>query len=154
MLGIDLPPLLICQLTLDTAWITDDEAWRSLLNKEGVHPGDKRYMESIREGVQQMRAGGAGNGGGGGGGGGSGGGGGGGVGSIARENGWMWLFSVRDNKVGPGLIIGKVIKLMSSDRVSYCKWDTESDRDVEKLMIFVPHFSKISGLLAIHSSLM
>ncbi|OXG72558.1 eukaryotic translation initiation factor 2-alpha kinase [Cryptococcus neoformans Gb118] len=98
VLGIDLPPLLICQLTLDTAWITDDEAWRSLLNKEGVHPGDKRYMESIREGVQQMRAGGAGNGGGGGGGGGSGGGGGGGVGSIGRENGWMWLFSVRDNK--------------------------------------------------------
>lgn len=102
VLGIDLPPLLICQLTLDTTWITDDEAWRSLLNKEGVHPGDRRYMESIREGVQQMKTGGGGNGGGGGGSG-SGGGGVGGVGIIGRENGWMWLFCVRDNKVDPGL---------------------------------------------------
>lgn len=107
MLGIDLPPLLICQLTLDTAWITDDEAWRSLLSKEGVHPGDRRYMDSIREGVQQMRAGGGGpggsGGGGGGGGGGSGGGGAGGGGSMGRDNGWVWLFSVRDNKVRSGL---------------------------------------------------
>ncbi|EAL17471.1 hypothetical protein CNBM1630 [Cryptococcus deneoformans B-3501A] len=102
VLGIDLPPLLICQLTLDTTWITDDEAWRSLLNKEGVHPGDRRYMESIREGVQQMKTGGGGNGGGGGGSG-SGGGGVGGVGIIGRENGWMWLFCVRDNKVDPVL---------------------------------------------------
>ncbi|KAL0241915.1 hypothetical protein I308_106089 [Cryptococcus tetragattii IND107] len=102
VLGIDLPPLLICQLTLDTAWITDDEAWRSLLNKEGVHPGDRRYMDSIREGVQQMRAGGGGTGssggGGGGGGGGSGGAGAGGGGSMGRDNGWVWLFSVRDSK--------------------------------------------------------
>lgn len=107
VLGIDLPPLLICQLTLDTAWITDDEAWRSLLNKEGVHAGDRRYMDSIREGVQQMRAGGGGTGvsggGGGGGGGGSGGGGAGGGGSMGRDNGWVWLFSVRDSKVGSGL---------------------------------------------------
>lgn len=58
-------------------------------------------MESIREGVQQMKTGGGGNGGGGGGSG-SGGGGVGGVGIIGRENGWMWLFCVRDNKVDPG----------------------------------------------------
>lgn len=32
------------------------------------------------------------------------------------------------------MINGRVIKLMSFDRVSYCKLDTESDRDVEKLI--------------------
>ncbi|ODN77808.1 hypothetical protein L202_04931 [Cryptococcus amylolentus CBS 6039] len=79
LLGVDLPPLLLCQMALDMAWIKDDEVWRTLLAKEGIHAGDRRYAEAVREGVQQMRAGTKGNGSGG-------------------NDGWMWLFSVRDNK--------------------------------------------------------
>nr|ODN99778.1 PEK/GCN2 protein kinase [Cryptococcus depauperatus CBS 7855] len=79
VLGIDLPPFLLCQLTLDTAWVHDDEAWRAILSKEGIHPSDRRYADTIREGVLHMKAN-----------------------SMDSGNGnecsWMWLFSVRDNR--------------------------------------------------------
>ncbi|KAK8850742.1 hypothetical protein IAR55_004662 [Kwoniella newhampshirensis] len=105
ILGVDLTLPLLCQMTLDTSWLSDDEVWRSLLAKEGVSTGDRRYAEMVRDAVKERKggagisAGGLGVGGpgaiGGIGGGGATGGGGNGVGA---SGGWIWLFSVREAK--------------------------------------------------------
>ncbi|WVQ86282.1 hypothetical protein IAT38_008450 [Cryptococcus sp. DSM 104549] len=79
VLGVDFPPLFLCQLSLDTTWMTDDEAWRAIITKEGVHPGnDRRYADTVREAAREMsEKGGK---------------------EQERDGGWIWLFSVRDNK--------------------------------------------------------
>lgn len=53
------------------------------------------------------------------------------------------------------MVIVRIIELISSNRVSYCKLDMESDRGRrETPVIFIPYSSKISDFLAIHNSLM
>ncbi|OCF45594.1 PEK/GCN2 protein kinase [Kwoniella heveanensis CBS 569] len=82
ILGVDLPLPMLCQMTFDTAWIGDDEAWRSVLAKEGVSNADKRYADSVREAVKGFKP----------------------VNESANGNGtvgWIWLFSVREAKVSP-----------------------------------------------------
>ncbi|WVR08793.1 hypothetical protein IAU60_005851 [Kwoniella sp. DSM 27419] len=85
VLGVDLSSSMLCQMTYDLSWVTDDEAWRAIQTKEGISPGDRRYTESVREAVKGYK--GAANGGG--------------PSSSAAaksENGWIWLFSVREAK--------------------------------------------------------
>ncbi|OCF54570.1 PEK/GCN2 protein kinase [Kwoniella mangroviensis CBS 10435] len=95
ILGVDLPLSMLCQMTFDTSWISDDETWRSLLTKEGISTGDRRYAETVRDAVKERKmGGGAVNGT---------------VGSGTTGGGnkdnsaWCWLFSVREAKVGVAL---------------------------------------------------
>lgn len=94
ILGVDLSASLLSQLTLDTSWIHDDEAWRTVLAN---HFGDERkYLEQVREHVQKEVRGEGG-------------------GAVTAMSGvswshgagkkmtWVWLFSVREAKVGWGL---------------------------------------------------
>ncbi|WVF67821.1 hypothetical protein IAT40_002582 [Kwoniella sp. CBS 6097] len=80
ILGIDLPLPMLCQMTLDNAWVGDDEAWRSVLAKEAISNSDKRYADSVREAVRSLRS----------------------TNALANgassSSGWMWLFSVREAK--------------------------------------------------------
>nr|XP_019050908.1 PEK/GCN2 protein kinase [Kwoniella bestiolae CBS 10118]OCF29838.1 PEK/GCN2 protein kinase [Kwoniella bestiolae CBS 10118] len=90
ILGVDLPPPMLCQMTLDTTWITDDEAWRSLLAKEGISTGDRRYAETVRDAVKERKSGGTVNG--------TLGSGASGGGAEKGSSAWCWLFSVREAK--------------------------------------------------------
>ncbi|WWC92548.1 uncharacterized protein L201_007507 [Kwoniella dendrophila CBS 6074] len=89
ILGVDLPPSMLCQMTLDMSWMTDDEAWRSMMTKEGIATGDRRYAETVRDAVKERKAGGVANGQVGLGGG---------SGSDKGQGDWCWLFSVREAK--------------------------------------------------------
>ncbi|WVQ95416.1 hypothetical protein IAU59_002513 [Kwoniella sp. CBS 9459] len=86
ILGIDLPLPILCQMTLDTAWVNDDEAWRSLLARESISNTDKRYADSVRDAVKSCKSSESN-----------------GLASSISSNaggpaGWMWLFSVREAK--------------------------------------------------------
>ena len=52
VIGVDLPTQTLSQLTLDPAWITEDEEWRSLVSSLGVMGEDRRYMDNVREMVR------------------------------------------------------------------------------------------------------
>nr|XP_019007722.1 PEK/GCN2 protein kinase [Kwoniella pini CBS 10737]OCF46503.1 PEK/GCN2 protein kinase [Kwoniella pini CBS 10737] len=84
ILGVDLPLSMLCQMTFDTSWVNDDEAWRALLTREGISTGDRRYAETVRDAVKDRKLGGSANGS---------------TGSSLNGSGdWCWLFSVREAK--------------------------------------------------------
>ncbi|WWC65005.1 uncharacterized protein I303_107619 [Kwoniella dejecticola CBS 10117] len=84
ILGVDLPLSMLCQMTFDTTWVNDDEAWRALLTKEGISTGDRRYAETVRDAVKDRKSNGLSNGSAG--------------GQAGGNGGWCWLFSVREAK--------------------------------------------------------
>ena len=90
IIGVDLAPSILAQMTLDTAWLIDDEAWRLLLTPFST--ADRRYLESIKEAVVDGKG-------------------------KAEGDGWVWLFSVRDAKVS---LIFFFQVILTSARVSCC----------------------------------
>jgi translation initiation factor 2-alpha kinase 4 len=72
IIGLDLPLPLLAQLALDPAWVTDDEAWRGVLSS--MTPTDRKYVDSIREAVREVR-------------------------KAQGGAGCLWLFSVREGRV-------------------------------------------------------
>ena len=77
IIAVDLPVSLLGGLALDHAWLTEDDAWRAVL--VGVPNEDRRYAEVVRDAIR-TRGTGSGSGG-------------------VRNNGWVWLFSVRESRV-------------------------------------------------------
>jgi translation initiation factor 2-alpha kinase 4 len=67
---VDLPLPLLSQLTLDSAWLVEEEIWRGIL--AGLKTAERTYADSVREAVKEGRL---------------------------RGGGSMWLFSVREARV-------------------------------------------------------
>jgi hypothetical protein len=53
IIGVDLPLPLLSQLTLDVAWVTEEEPWRGVL--ASMTPPDRKYAEQVREAVREVR---------------------------------------------------------------------------------------------------
>jgi translation initiation factor 2-alpha kinase 4 len=70
LIGVDMPVSTLSQMALDPSWINEEEAWRSLLS--GMKPGERGYMDSIRDAVKEVKA---------------------------KSGGSLWLFSVRESRV-------------------------------------------------------
>ncbi|ORX40873.1 kinase-like domain-containing protein [Kockovaella imperatae] len=73
IVGVDLAPSILAQMALESSWLSDEEAWRTLLAPFST--ADRRYVESIRDAIVDIK-------------------------SKSEGDGWLWLFGVRDNKVG------------------------------------------------------
>lgn len=70
MYAVEIQPKLLSEMALDPAWLTNDEVWRNLVLD--LKPDDKRYAETVREGVREGRS--------------------------KAGGGLCWLFSVREGK--------------------------------------------------------
>jgi translation initiation factor 2-alpha kinase 4 len=53
--GVDLEPRLLSKLTLNSNWLTDEEAWRGILAE--LSTGERKYADVVREGVKEGIAG-------------------------------------------------------------------------------------------------
>ncbi|KAK4689653.1 eukaryotic translation initiation factor 2-alpha kinase 4, partial [Tremellales sp. Uapishka_1] len=69
--GIDLPSSLLSQMALDTAWLNEDDSWRTFLS--GVPIPDRKYADLVRETISNERG---------------------------KLGGFVWLFGLRELKVG------------------------------------------------------
>jgi translation initiation factor 2-alpha kinase 4 len=72
VIAVDIPATSLAQLSLHTAWVMDDEAWKAALAEPGFE--DRKYAETIREAVRK---------------------------TIKEENQYvLWLVGVREGKEG------------------------------------------------------
>ena len=70
VIGVDLSPELLGTLTLDTAWVNDDDAWRP--THAAMPTSERSYADTVRRAVQEH---------------------------AKRPGGNVWLYSVRDARV-------------------------------------------------------